>query len=447
MVLQDIHRFGGVLDKEFIEGLCSDESKVMSALNLGFSELRQVSFAWYKKAKKALEVVAGIESEYNLINSGFTHDFPGFINFNINCDSRVIGEQLAHETAHLMFDNKIQFDERARKFVKSIPPVFSVFANKPRSAELVIHGLFSYSCVYVYWQAISGRNKTYSSIAKQRMKEVEVYLKRAIVDLNSVLTPFAWKRLFLIFKTICPLADRVTWTQPRFPKNYTRKFITRLKEHFNNIEIAELILAIEGNKVSRISIQVQRVERLMEILNRLPIYYCFSNYLFESNADENLDGFRNVITSIHDLDSLIDEELEIHIYFADSREKLKKAFLLDKEDKCAPLFKTPSCCENFFLKNWDCCVATHNGDMTRLYAQNRKVVWNANPLYNPVGMYFGLGFCWHFPCKLDCKQTKRVVDERMKILKRYEEIYTSLSEIQKYKISVSANGRYTLIKE
>ena len=105
------------------------------------------------------------------------------------------------------------------------------------------------------------------------MKEVEVYLRRAIVDLNSVLTPFAWKRLFLIFKTICPLADRVTWTQPRFPKNYTRKFITRLKEHFNNIEIAELILAIEGNKVSRISIQVQRVERLMEILNRLPIYF------------------------------------------------------------------------------------------------------------------------------------------------------------------------------
>ena len=64
----------------------------------------------------------------------------------------------------------------------------------------------------------------------------------------------------------------------------------------------------------------------MEILNRLPIYYCFSNYLFESNADENLDGFRNVITSIHDLDSLIDEELEIHIYFADSREKLKRHF-------------------------------------------------------------------------------------------------------------------------
>ena len=85
--------------------------------------------------------------------------------------------------------------------------------------------------------------------------------------------------------------------------------------------------------------------------------------------------------------------------------------------------------------------------MTRLYAQNRKVVWNANPLYNPVGMYFGLASVVHFPCKLDCKQTKRVVDERMKILKRYEEIYTSLSEIQKYKISVSANGRYTLIKE
>ena len=445
-ILKDIHGFKGILDEEFLEGLCSDESKVLSALNSGLSELRQISPGWYKKAKKVLEVVAGVESDHNLINSGFTRDFPGFINFNINCDPTVIGEQLAHETTHLMLDNKLQFDDLARKFIKSVPPVFSIFAKKPRSAELVVHGLFSYSSVYIYWKGIAKRNKKDSNLAKKRMKEVEVYLQRAIVDLDNVLTPYMWRRLFLIYKEICPLAESVTWSQSKIPKVDIQRFITRLKEYLNNIEIAELILAIEGNKVSRISMRVQRAENFMEILNSLPIYYCFSNYLFKSSEDENLDGFRNVITSIHDLDSFLDEELEIHIYFANSREKLKKAFLLDQEDKCAPLFKTPSCCEDFFLKNWENCVAVHKGDMTRLYAQNALVALKTNPLYNSVGMYFGLGFCWHFPCKLDCKKTKRVVHKRMKILKKYNSIYDELAKIKRYKIFCDSHGQYSLIK-
>ena len=119
---------------------------------------------------------------------------------------------------------------------------------------------------------------------------------------------------------------------------------------------------------------------------------------------------------------------------------------MDQEDKCAPLFKTPSCCENFFLKNWENCVAVHDGDMTRLYAQNVQEISNTNPLYNPVGMYFKLGFCWHFPCDLDCEKTKRIVHKRMNILKKYNSIYDELAKIKRYKIFCDSHGQYSLIK-
>ena len=65
--------------------------------------------------------------------------------------------------------------------------------------------------------------------------------------------------------------------------------------------------------------------------------------------------------------------------------------------------------------------------MTKNYFRNIKKGKIIRELkYNPVPMYFGLGLCWHFPCNLNCIQTKKIIDERIEILGKYPRFLENL---------------------
>jgi hypothetical protein len=441
------YQFDKVLDKDFILGLCDDENKVLSELNKGFSIIKSISLGWYNKMYHVLETVSGISDKRNVINSGFTKDFPGFINLNINADPIIIGEQLAHETTHLLFENILYFDKKTTNYIRQIPPVFSVFAKKPRSSELVIHGLFSYTSVYVFWDALIPLFPSEKLRIQKRKKQVLEYINEAVGDLNNVLNRRDWIRIINIYKKICPIFNQNIWnTEISFKKvKINKSVLIQLQHHLNDIEIAELILAIEGNKVSRISIPINKVRDLIPIIHKLQIFYCFSNYIFSSKSDNQINDFQNVISSIYNLDTHFNEDIDIHIYFSNSKLKLKKSYVLDQSDQSASLFKTPKCCQNFFKKNWEYSVQKYKGDLSKLYFENTyNVIIKDNLLYNPIPMYFGLGFCWHFSCSLNCKKTFKLIDERIKILMKYKLIYNNLIRIKNYNLSYNLKNGYKL---
>lgn len=443
-VIMDESKFEQVLDFDFLRGMCNDKYKVISSLNRGLKTIDKINPLWKNKMISHLSSVVGVESDFNEIVSGFTHDFPGFINFNINADDFVIGEQLSHEVTHLMLDNRLFFDNSYNKFIKSLPPIFSIFVNKPRTAELVIHGLYSYSSVYLFWKEVSNKHPKKKKIAKERMNDVKIYIEEAVSDLNNILSKSDWVRLFNYYKQICPLADMAIWDKKTIDKEYPNILIKKLNNYLNDLETAEIVLAILGNKVSRISMTLEQLDSFYHLLRILPVNYCFSNYLFESQTDKNISDFKNVITRIHNLDTFYKPSLEIHIYFSKYKSNLRKAFLFDQSDDCAPLFKTPDCCEIFFKENWNDAVEKYQGDLTRIYYENEKNI-ETNPIYNPVSMYFGKGLCWHFPCSLSCKKTKQMIDQRISLLKKHEpDLLNRLMEIKDYKI-IYKNQKYDMV--
>ena len=104
-----------------------------------------------------------------------------------------------------------------------------------------------------------------------------------------------------------------------------------------------------------------------------------------------------------------------------------------------------SICQEFFNKNWEYAVKKYQGDLSRLYFENEKRgILKDNLLYNPIPMYYGMGFCWHFPCTLNCDHTKKIIDERIKILKKYSSIHNNLIKIENYYIHYSSKKGYKL---
>lgn len=441
-VIKESDHFNGIIDDEYLNGMVSDSKEVVHAIESGFSIIKKLNRKWSNNIVDAIETVCGIVDERDVINSGFIKDVPGLINFNINCKTEVIGEQIVHESTHLIFDNFIFFNKKSRDFIKSIPPVYSVFVKKPRSAELVLHGLFSYSSVYIYWDHLEKNKLVNRSDSKFRKRQVKKYIEESVKDLNNVLSVSEWNKLKQIYSKICPLFSDDIW-QINLDKNIVKNEILKsCRKIFNDIEIAELLLAIEGNKVSRLSINIKQAGDVVKILHKLPVYYCFSNFVFESAQEENLNDFKNVITSIHQLDSYYDQDLEIHVYLSNNKLKLKSAFILDQKDECGSLFQIPKCCQKYFKYNWSNAVKFYNGDLARMHYGKGAFSDNENLLYKPFGMYFGGGLCWHFPCEKNCVSTRKLIDKRIEVLSNYpSSLKKILSHIPK-KISYSKQNGY-----
>ena len=214
--------------------------------------------------------------------------------------------------------------------------------------------------------------------------------------------------------------------------------------------MCRITFGIGGNKVSRISKPISQIPQIINVIDSLQVFYCFSNYVFNSDEDKSINNFHNTISNtynLNNLDTYMNYDLNIHIYFSHNQKDLLNAFFLDKKDKCAPLFKTPKCCENYFNKNWNSAVKSYGGDMTKYYFRNIKKGKITRELkYNPVPMYFDLGFCWHFPCDLNCKQTKKIIDERIEILRKYPIILKKLEVSNYYELLIDENINYKLKK-
>ena len=449
-IITSLDKFESAIDHEFVNDLCNDKDLVLSKIDKALSLIYNISKKWKLKIEDAVQTIAGLEDEHNVINSGFTKDFPGFISLNINADCSIIGEQIAHESTHLLFDNQVYFNSKLREEIRKIPPIYSVFAKKPRSVELVLHGLFSYTSVYLFWDNLKKIVPDERSRSIKRSNQVLIYIKSAVKSLNNVLTNSQWIKIINIYKTICPLFINNLWNIKFEKIIINEKKLNNLKTSLNNIECAELLLALEGNKVSRISKPISQIPEIINVIDSLPVFYCFSNYVFNSDEDESINNFHNTISNtynLNNLDSYLNYDLNIHIYFSQNQKDLLSAFFLDKKDKCAPLFKTPKCCENYFNKNWNSAVKSYGGDMTKYYFRNIKKGKITRELkYNPVPMYFDLGFCWHFPCDLNCKQTKKIIDERIEILRKYPIILKKLEVSNYYELLIDENINYKLKK-
>ena len=109
------------------------------------------------------------------------------------------------------------------------------------------------------------------------------------------MTNSQWIKILNIYKTICPIFKTNLWNIQSEKKVITEKTLNNLEMSLNNIECAELLLALEGNKVSRISKPISQIPKIINVIDSLPVFYCFSNYVFNSDEDESINSFHNTI--------------------------------------------------------------------------------------------------------------------------------------------------------
>jgi len=184
-------------------------------------------------------------------------------------------------------------------------------------------------------------------------------------------------------------------------------------------EWAEFILAITGEKVSRISADLNRAKEICQFLEKKHIPYCVSNEVFIPNDD--LVGFSNTYSQVFDLRHFEDDAGEVNIFISKSIDLAIRCFELDADDMAGSYLQIPSCCCHFFLAHWQEVFEKSNGDLFRklLSSSTKKVIclpWQTNIM----ALYRGSSLLFHFPCQLDCPETIKLVNHRAQILRQVD---------------------------
>lgn len=201
------------------------------------------------------------------------------------------------------------------------------------------------------------------------------------------------------------------------PSEISKKIAKLLDiEILDDQQKAELLLALIGEKTSRLMLSLQHLLQVCESLG-LSACYIAEEIIFDN--DKSLYGYSNVVSErVPFIDPSPDKV--VFSYFGRTYGDAEITAVLDYFEKAAALYGIPQCCVEYFNKNWEESLLNHSGDMAfRLFhnafarSDNEIIIpWQTNP----YGMYRGMGFLWHFPCSINCMTTIELVS------RRYEEV-------------------------
>ena len=185
----------------------------------------------------------------------------------------------------------------------------------------------------------------------------------------------------------------------------------------NHQATAEIVLAVAGNKMSRIS---GRSDLFRELAKQLEIPFFISSQSVASACDDNLSGFSNISAKgdrIRDLSG----DWDVYAYFGGSSAEQALLSVLDQLDLGGSALGIPSCCREYFSKVWPLACRDQDGDVAYFSLSSPDFAGASGEIdmawqCNPYGMYAGGGLLWHFPCSLRCHSTIEVVTKRYELL-------------------------------
>lgn len=176
----------------------------------------------------------------------------------------------------------------------------------------------------------------------------------------------------------------------------------------------EILLALLGLKVSRLTLAFRDAVRLQRVLG-MPLL-CGTD-LVVAQTDPALPFFSNLATRLPisiDVDNPVRTEQAIDIYVAVDWRSSAICWALDWRDKAGELLGIPECCRRWFAENWGLCVEEQEGDLA-YYCLKNQLMGEAISIpaaTNPYAVYLGGSLLSHFPCSPMCKATMFIAEQR-----------------------------------
>ena len=449
-----------VLDSDFSRYFHESESATRVAFDQAHSILRTLLPQMADLHLANVQYIVGLDGPADEILAGSSPDFPGMVAFNINTEPLIAAEQLLHEAMHNSLTIKLESDNKYKDIIFNLPAGYSLFVEKVRPFELILHGFLSYTAVFLLWNKLKENTAKHLRVPNgytiqfinQRCKLLQKRLRRTWTTLMN-LTPRSFRKTIseltesLVFGA-CDWLDFLSDNGTENSHIIEADRISVLAQDWGRkysacqTEWAEFVLAIAGEKVSRISAKLVRAKEICQFFENNHIPYCVSNEVFIPNED--LAGFSNTYSEVFDLRYFEDEEGEVNIFISNSIDLAFQAFESDPQDMAGSYLQIPSCCRRFFLMYWKEALDQFNGDLFRklLSSANESIIslpWQTNVM----SLYRGSSLLFHFPCQLYCPETIKLVNHRARLLRSIDSI--QVDHIKKNHQSgffLTADGRY-----
>ena len=189
----------------------------------------------------------------------------------------------------------------------------------------------------------------------------------------------------------------------------------------NNQAVSEILLALAGTKVSRLTAPASVIRLVSEALD-YPVFV--ASRCLAPVVDDALRGFSNQSSDGGPVSDLSGHQ-EVYAYFGGDLVDRAIVSALDRLNAGGLYLGIPACCRSYFSAAWVSCLDQHSGDLAFALLSSHpdwssgrslQIAWQCNA----YGMYQGGGLLWHFPCSPWCERTIAVVDSRLRLLERVD---------------------------
>jgi len=392
----------------------------------GLALLARVSPEQHRRVLRYVSVVASFEAERGLLQSLSIGEWPGCVVGRFGNPPAHVCDQLVHEASHQLLDVEFAGRPELVDQLKRAPAAYSPFFQQPRPCLKLVHGLVSYLEVLRLWRAILAADQWDAELAattaRNRADNVRALCIEGIRSLRATASPDLWEEWRAFLVEVAPafaLVEDDVRESPRHapPSMRLRKAVALMK--LPPISHSEILLALEGAKVSRVSLSLDEAAQLAHALS--PEFIPLFSRVVMVTRHEHLKGTFSNLTSGTFEYYQPPAGAFVYAYVFNSVDALHSALRADEEDQAGSYLGIPPCCCAFFDRNWERARAEHQGDLATLLlaSESADSTLRIHPWQtNPFAMYFGQGMTWHFPCSWECPATITAINDRAALLDR-----------------------------
>lgn len=395
----------------------------LGAVRAALDALDEVHPPSAASVRGALRAVIGVRGPWGVVRGGSTDDYPGLVLISVNNPPAVLAEELLHESIHVRLQFAFSSNESA--WIEALPGLWSVFTETPRSTWRVVHGVAAYRAVEAWWGELE-RHEAAATLLQLPEEEARQVIRarrdrlvertsRAEAILESILDEREVQSIRVLLDGLTPSRRRL----PSGPRAVGRPLAERIAVILGDVERAEVLCAVAGEKVSRLTWPIRDCGSLADLLHG-EAGVCFSGHAVEVTEDAILGGFSNVVERTVPLVDDVDPQLSVHLYVARTGHEARLCAVEDEEDAAGERLGIPPCCASAFPAVWQEALERWNGDLAAVLLDHMPS--DHGPLRipahaNPVAGYFGGGLCWHLPCGFGCDPTRALVERRIALLR------------------------------
>lgn len=401
-------------------------------LEAGLAYVEQVSPGQAQRLLDQVSLVASFDEPPGLMQSLSADVLPGFIVLRANNGPAEVGDQLVHETAHQLLDEYLAGQPEFVEELRQAPSAYSPFFHQPRPAIKLLHGVVSYLEVLRFWQAVVDQDAygahLEEAVARKRLAHVQRRCEGGLRALRASTSRDTWARWSQHLEVLCP-AFRPLWAhlETERPVATSKSLTPRLDSlgWLNPIERAELLLALDGQKLSRLSVSLDHGAELARALDPL-LSPLFSRQVFLTRAEQLKGRFSNLPEATFEY-SKPPPGATVFAYVARDTDALVAAVRDDEENRAGAALGIPACCQAHFASHWQDAIERFEGDLLAWTmdagAGGHGVPFDLGmhpPETNAFALVLGRGLTWHFPCSLDCEATVESIRLRRRALEQLD---------------------------